>query len=189
LPGPPLAVSEVMLGYIADAPTSMLAVRDLLPKSLFVGANTATTSLLPVPNLIRKVAVPERVNCAVPYNPSPGRQVERVASQKLIKPLLTMPGSVTLAVMVTMAPAETGPLGETVSIVVVAEMTTAFKFIVVAVARIRKPSKSFTADPETYLPPLQIDFDRIDRSDEREAIVLFFVAWSESVRFPIVFIL
>jgi hypothetical protein len=189
LPGPPLAVSEVMLGYIADAPTSMLAVRDLLPKSLFVGANTATTSLLPVPNLIRKVAVPERVNCAVPYNPSPGRQVERVASQKLIKPLLTMPGSVTLAVIVTTAPAETGPLGETVSIVVVAEMTTAFKFIVVAVARVRKPSKSFTADPETYLPPLQINFDTIDRSDKREVIVLFFVAWSESVRFPIVFIL
>src|SRR4030088_2540454 len=122
----------------------MPTVSDLLPKSLFVGINIATILVFPVPNLVRNVAVPERVNCAVPYNPSPGRQVERVASQKLIKPLLTMPGSVTLAVIVTTAPAETGPLGETVSIVVVAEMTTAFKFIVVAVARVRKPSKSFT---------------------------------------------
>jgi hypothetical protein len=181
-------VSEVILGYIADAPTLTLTVRDLLPKSLFVGTNTATILLFPVPNLIRNVAVPERVNCAVPYNPSPGRQVERVASQKLTKPLLTMPGSVTVAVMVTMAPAETGPLGETASIVVVAEMTTAFKFIV-AVARIRKPTRSFTADRETYLSPLRIDSDTIDRSNKREAMVLFFVALSESVRVPILFIL
>jgi hypothetical protein len=144
--------------------------------------------LFPVPNLIRNVAVPERVNCAVPNNPSPGRQVVRVASQKLTKPLLTMAGSVTVAVMVTMAPADTVPLGETASIVVVGEMTTAFKFIV-AVARIRKPTKSFTTDGDTYLPPRRIDSDTIDRSNKREAIVLFFVAWSESVRFPIVFIL
>jgi hypothetical protein len=175
-----------MLGYIAAALTSMLTVRDLLPKSLFVGANTAMILLLPAPNLVRNVAVPECVNCAVPYNPSPGRQVACVASQKVTKPVLTMPESVTVAVMVTMAPAETGPLGETVSIVVVAGMTTAFKFMVVAVARIRKPTKSFTAEPETYLPPLQIDSDMIGRSSKREVIVLFFVAWSESVRFPIV---
>jgi hypothetical protein len=176
-----------MLGYISAAPTLMLTVRDLLPKLLFVGTNTATTLLFPVPNLIRNVAVPERVNCAVPYNPSPARQVERVASQKLTKPLPTMPGSVTVAVMVTMAPAETVSLGETASIVVVGEMTTAFKFVV-AVPRIRKPSKSFMAGGETYRPPLRIDSDTIDRS-KREAIVSFFVPWSEIMRFPIVFIL
>jgi hypothetical protein len=90
--------------------------------------------------------------------------------------------------MITMAPAETGPLGETASIVVVGEMTPAFKFFV-AVARIRKPTKSFTTDGDTYLPPRRIDSDTIDRSNKREAIVLFFVAWSERVRFPIVFIL
>jgi hypothetical protein len=177
-----------MLGYIRDALTSMLTVRDLLPKSLFVGTNSATMLLFPAPNLIRKVAFPERVNCAVPYSPSPGRQVECVASQKLTKPVLTVPGSVTVAVMVTMAPADTGPLGETASIVVVAEMATARRFVV-AVARARKPIKIFTGDLERYLPPLPIDSDTIGRSSKREVIVLFFVAWSESVRFPIVFIL
>jgi hypothetical protein len=88
-----------------------------------------------------------------------------------------------------MAPAETGPLGVTTSIVVVAEVTTAFKFIVVAVARVRKPTKNFTADPKTYLPPLPLDSDTIDRPNNREAIVSFFVAWSESVWFPIVVVL
>ena len=188
MPGPPFAVSEVILGYISAVPTLMLTVRDLLPKLLFVGINTATILLFPVPNLIRNVAVPERVNCAVPYNPSPGRQAECVASQKLTKPLLTMPGSVTVAVMFTMAPAETASPGETASIVVVGEMTTAFKFIV-AEARIRKPITSFTAGEETYLPPLRIDSDTIDRPNKRETIVSFFVPWSEIVRFPIVFIL
>jgi hypothetical protein len=165
----------------------MLTVRDLLPKSPFVGANTATILLLPAANLIRNVAVPECVNCAVPYNPSPERQLARVASQKLTKPVLTMPGSVTVAVIVTMAPVETGPLGETASIVVVAEVTTARKFVV-AVARMRKPTKSFTADPETCLPPLQNDSETIGRP-KREATVLLFVAWSETARFPIVFTL
>jgi hypothetical protein len=177
-----------MLGYISAVPTLMLTVRDLLPKLLFVGINTATILLFPVPNLIRNVAVPERVNCAVPYNPSPGRQMERVASQKLTKPLLTIPELVTVAVRVTMAPAETGSLGETVSIVVVGEMTTAFRFIV-AVARIRKPTKLSTTGKERYLPLLRIDSDARGRSDKREAIVLFSGAWSEIVRFPIVFIL
>jgi hypothetical protein len=148
----------------------MLTVRDLLPNSLFVGINTATILVFPVPNLVRNVAVPERVNCAVPNNPSPGRQVERVASQKLTKPLLTISGSVTVAVRVTMAPAETGLLGETASTVVVGEMTTAFKFIV-AVAKIRNPIKNFTIGRETYLPPLGIDLDAIDGSDKREAVV------------------
>lgn len=175
MPGPPLAVSEVILGYISAAPILMLTVRDLLPKSLFVGINTATTLLFSVPNLIRNVAVPKRVNCAVPYKPSPGRQMERVASQKLTKPLLTIPESVTVAVRVTMAPAETGPLGETTSTVVVGEMTTAFKFIV-AVARIKKPIKSFTAGGKTYLRPFWIDSETIDCCNRREAIVLFFVA-------------
>src|SRR5260370_28660771 len=143
-----------MLGYISPVPTLMFTVRDLLPRLLFVGINTATILLSAVPNLIRNVAVPERVNCAAPYNPSPGRQVERVASQKLTKPLLTIPGSVTVAVRVTMAPAETGPLGETASIVVVGEMTTAFKFIV-AGARSRQPTKLFTTDKARYIPPLR----------------------------------
>ena len=174
MPGPPLAVREVILGYIADAPTLTLTVRDLLPKLLFVGTNTARILLFPVPNLIRNVAVPKRVNCAVPYNPSPVRQAGRVASQKLTKPLLTIPGSVTVAVRVTMSPAETRSLGETASIVVVGEMTTAFKFIV-AVARIRKPIKSFTAGGETD-PSLRIDFDWGNCSNEWEAIVFFFVA-------------
>jgi hypothetical protein len=183
-------VSEVILGYISAVPTLMLTVGDLLPKSLFVGINTATTLLFPVPNLIRNVAVPERVNCSVPYDPSPGRHVERVASQKLTKPLLTTPGSVTVAVRVTRAPAETESLGETASIVVVGEMTTAFKFKV-AVERIRKPIRSFTTGAETYLPPLPIDSDMIARCNKREAIVFFFfvVAWSAIVQFPIVFIL
>src|SRR5437660_10864371 len=97
----------------------MLTVRDPLPELLFVGINTATILVFPVPNLIRNVAVPERVNCAVPNNPSPGRQVERVASQKLTKPLLTIPVSVTVAVRVTMPPAEIGSPGDTASIVVV----------------------------------------------------------------------
>jgi hypothetical protein len=148
----------------------MLTVRDLLPNSLFVGINTATILVFPVPNLVCNVAVPERVNCAVPNKPSPGRQVERVASQKLTKPLLTISGSVTVAVRVTMAPAETGLLGETASTVVVGEMTTAFKFIV-AVAKIRNPITNFTIGRETYLPPLGIDLDAIDGSDKREAVV------------------
>ena len=133
-------------------PTVMPTVSDLLPKSLFVGINIATILVFPVPNLVRNVAVPERVNCAVPYNPSPARQVERVASQKLTKPLLTINGSVTVAVRVTMAPAETGPPGETESIVVVVEITTAFKFTV-AVARIRRLIQSFTAGGKTCFPP------------------------------------
>jgi hypothetical protein len=96
--------------------------------------------------------------------------VKRVESQKLTKPLFTIPGSVTVAVRVTMAPAATGLLGETASVVAVGEMTTAFKFIV-AVATIRKPIKDLTTDDETYLPPLGIDFDAIDGSDKRETIV------------------
>jgi hypothetical protein len=148
----------------------MLTAGDLLPNSLFVGINTATIPVFPVPNLVRNVAVPERVNCAVPNNPSPGRQVERVASQKLTKPLLTIHESVTAAVRVTMAPAGTGSLGDTASIVLVGEMTAAFKFIE-AVARIRQPNKNFTTGGETYLPPLGIEFDAIDGSDKREAIV------------------
>ena len=151
-------------------PTLMPTVSDLLPKSLFVGINIATILVFPVPNLVRNVAVPERVNCAVPNNPSPGRQVERVASQKVTKPLLTIPGSVTVAVRVTMAPAETGSWGETASIVVVGEMTTAFKSIVAA-ATIRSPIKNFTTRRETHLPPLRIDFDAIDGSDKHKAIV------------------
>jgi hypothetical protein len=129
-----------------------LTIRDSLPESLLVGKNTAMILLFPVPNLLRNVAVPERVNCAVPNNPSPGRQEERVASQKLTKPLLTIKGSVTVAVRVTMAPAETGPPGETESIVVVGEMTTAFKFTV-AVARIRRLIQSFRAGGKTCLLP------------------------------------
>jgi hypothetical protein len=111
--------------------------------------------------------------------------MERVASQKLTKPLPTIRESVTVAVRVTMAPAETGPLGETTSTVVVGEMTTAFKFIV-AVAKIKKPIKSFTAGGKTYL---RIESDRINRSNKREAIVLFFVAWRDVARFPMIFIL
>jgi hypothetical protein len=67
-------------------------------------------------------------------------------------------------------------------------MATARKFVV-ALASIRKPTKSFTADPETYLPPLQMDSEMIDRPNKREAIVLLFVGWSETARFPIVFTL
>jgi hypothetical protein len=70
---------------------------------------------------------------------------------------------------------------------VVAEVATARKFVV-AVARMRKPTESFTADPETCLPPLQIDSETIDRP-KREATVLLFLAWSETARFPIVFTL
>src|SRR5258708_11981303 len=98
-----------MLGYISAVPTLMLTVRDLLPRLLFVGINTATILLFPVPNLIRNVAVPERVNCAVPYNPSPGRQVERVASQKLTNPLLTIPGSFPLTCNFPIPPSEPVP--------------------------------------------------------------------------------
>jgi hypothetical protein len=130
----------------------MLTARDLLPESLLVGKNTATILLFPVTNLLRNVAVPDRANCAVPTNPSPGRQEERVASQKLTKPLLTINGSVTVAVRVTMAPAEMGPPGETESIVVVWEMTTAFKSTVAAI-RIRQLIQSFTAGGKTRLPP------------------------------------
>jgi hypothetical protein len=72
-----------------------------------------------------------------------------------------------------MSPAETRLLGETASLVVVGEMTTAFKFIV-AVARIRKPMKSFTTGEGTY-PSLRIDSDPCNRSSKWEAIVLFFV--------------
>ena len=152
----------------------MLRLGDLLPKSLFVGINTATILLLPVGNLIRNVAVPERVNCAVPYNPSPERQVECVASQKLTKPLLTAPESVTVAVNVTMSLAETEPLGETTSTVVEGEMTTAFKSIV-AVTRIKKPIKSFKADGKTYVPSLWIHCETIESCKKREAIILLFI--------------
>src|SRR5258707_12661847 len=103
----------------------MPTVSDLLPKSLFVGINIATILVFPAPNLVRNVAVPERVNCAVPYNPSPERQVEREASQKLTKPLLTMPGLVTVAVTITMAPPRTAA-GGTASVVVVGGARAAF---------------------------------------------------------------
>ena len=74
------------------------------------------------------------------------------------------------------------------STVVVEEMTTAFK-CVVAVVRIRNAIRSLTTGGQTYLPSRRFDSDAIDRSNKLETIVLFFGAWSETGRFPIVFIL
>jgi hypothetical protein len=101
--------------------------------------------------------------------------VEYVGSQKLTNPLLTIPGLATVAVMVTMVPAETWLLGDTASIVVVGEMTTAFKRIVL-MARIRTPIRRFTTGGQTHLPLRRIDSGAIDGRSEREAIVWFFGA-------------